>query len=150
MSARKKRFQQLSETQTRGQATEAILKAEFVLRDIPVLVPEYDNEPYDIVVEVGGFQRLQCKTAYRNKDGTVQFETLRTRPRSDGYEREGYEGEIDYFAVYNPVCDECYLIPIRAAASGKMEIRFRHPANNQQTGINWHEDVLMDAVLEAD
>lgn len=148
MSARSDRFERLSQTQTRGQATEAILKAEFVLRGIPVLVPEYDNEPYDLVIEVDGFQRVQCKTAYRNKDGTVQFETLRTRPRSDGYDRAGYDGEIDYFAVYNPVCDECYLIPIESAASGKMEIRFRRPANNQQTGINWHEDYLLDSVID--
>lgn len=149
MSSRSERFERLRQTHTRGQATEAILKVEFVLRDITVLVPEYDTEPYDLVVGVDGFQRVQCKTAYRNKEGTVQFETLRTRPRSDGYERDGYDGEIDYFAVYNPVCDECYLIPIESAAAGKMEIRFQQPANNQQTGINWHEDYLLDVVIDA-
>ena len=148
MTSRSERFERLSQTQTRGQATEAILKAEFVLRDLPVLVPEYDNEPYDLVVEVDGFLRIQCKTAYRNKEGTVQFETLRTRPRSDGYERDGYCGEIDYFAVYNPVCDECYLIPVESAAAGKMEIRFQQPANNQQIGINWHEDHLLGTVID--
>jgi hypothetical protein len=149
MTVRREQFQELTETQTRGQATEAILKSEFVLRDIPVLVPEYDNEPYDIVVELDGFQRIQCKTAYRNKDGTVQFETLRTRPRSDGYERDGHEGEIDHFAVYNLVCDECYLVPIDSAATGKMEIRFQQPANNQRNGINWHDDFLLDTVLSS-
>jgi len=51
----------------RGQATEALLKAEFLIRDVPVRVPEYDNDPYDFVVEVDcAFYGIQAKTAYRN------------------------------------------------------------------------------------
>ena len=142
-------YEELDEPQKRGQATEAILKAEFVLRDIPVLVPEYDNEPYDFVAELrGDFYKVQAKTAYRNSDGTVCFETVSTRTRSDGYDRADYIGEIDLFAVYNPVLEECYVVPIEDAASGKMEIRFEEPANGQQVGINWHEDFLLDKWLK--
>lgn len=148
MPSRSEYFDQLSETQKRGQATEAILKMEFTLRDIPVLVPEYDNEPYDFVIEFAdSTYKIQAKTAYRHSDGTVRFETVSTRARSEGYERDGYEGLIDYFAVYNPVLDEIYLVGIDEASSGKMEIRFREPANNQQAGINWHTDFVLDHKL---
>lgn len=117
---------------------------------MPVLTPEYDNEPYDFVAEVNDqFYKIQAKTAYQHSEGTVRFETVSTRARSEGYERSGYEETIDFFAVYNPVLEEAYLIPIGDAASGKMEIRFRTPKNNQRAGINCHEDYLLDSQLEA-
>jgi hypothetical protein len=148
MSGRADRFRRLDETQTRGQTTEAILKAEFLLRDVPVLTPEYDNEPYDLVLDIGGeFQRVQAKTAYRGKEGTVQFETVSTRSRSSGYVRDGYEGDADYFGVYSPATDDCYLVEVETAASGKMELRHQPAKNNQTAGINWHEEYLLDDVL---
>jgi hypothetical protein len=142
-------FDDLEQTQKRGQATEAILKAEFIVRDIPVLIPEYDNEPYDFVVEIeGSFYKIQAKTAYPDADDeTVYFETVSTRSRSDGYVRSGYDGAIDLFAVYNPVLNEHYLVPIEDAADGKMQIRYVEPKNNQQKGINWHEEYLIDQIL---
>jgi len=142
-------FERLEETQKRGQATEAIVKAEFVLRDFPVLIPEYDNEPYDFVVEVAGdFLKIQAKTAYEHGSGKVRFETVSTRVRSDGYDRDGYDGEIDFFAVFNPVLEETYLIHIDDAATGKMEIRYEPAKNNQRKGVNWHEDYLIKKVLK--
>jgi hypothetical protein len=144
-----RQFNKLEETQKRGQATEALLKAQFVVRDIPVLVPEYDNEPYDFVAEIEDtFYKIQAKTAYPSpKGGTVLFETVSTRARSDGYVRDDYRDTIDFFAVHNPVLSEQYLIPIAEAADGKMEIRFTEPENNQREGINWHEEYLLDTVL---
>jgi len=85
----KEQYERLAETQKRGQATEAVIKAEFVLRDIPVLIPEYDNEPYDFVVELNDdFLKIQAKTAYKHGTGKVRFETVSTRVRSKGYERD--------------------------------------------------------------
>ncbi|WP_254829488.1 group I intron-associated PD-(D/E)XK endonuclease [Haloglomus salinum] len=148
MSDETNRFNRLDEPQKRGQASEAIIKAELVVRDVPVLVPEYDNEPYDLAIEVDGeFYRLQCKTAYGGPD-TVQFETVSTRRTASGYERRAYHGDSDLFAVYNPVVDDVYLVPVEDAAAGKMEIRLTPPANNQSVGINWHEEYLIDARLD--
>jgi len=55
---------------------------------------------------------------------------------------------VDQVAVYNPVLDESYLVPVSEAAAGKMEIRFREPGNGQTTGVNWHEDFLLDSRIE--
>jgi hypothetical protein len=144
-------FDELDETQKRGQATEALLKAEFLVRDLPVLVPEYDNEPYDFVIDLSdSFYKIQAKTAYPGpKDETVMFETVSTKARSDGYERSGYADTVDFFAVHNPVLEEYYLVPVEDAADGKMQIRFVEPKNNQKRGINWHEDYLLDVVLSS-
>lgn len=146
------RFRQLGETQLRGQATEAILKAKFLTYGLSVATPEYDNDPYDFLVDIGTeILRVQCKTAYVNGDdeSTVRFETQSTKVRSDGYERTGYDGDIDYFAVHNPVHQESYLIPIGEAPKGKMEIRVEWPQNNQTKGINWHEDYLLEPWIES-
>lgn len=148
MVGTKIQFDRLEGTQKRGQATEAIIKAELVLRDIPVLIPEYDNEPYDFVIEVDdSFLKIQAKTGYQHGSGKIRFETASTRVRSDGYERDGYEGEIDFFAVFNPILEETYLVHVDEAATGKMEIRYEPPKNNQRKGVNWHEDFLIGSVL---
>ena len=144
-------FGELSEPQRKGQATEAVIKAAFVLRDYPVLEPAYDNEAYDFVVEVrGAFLRIQAKTARKTGTGTIQFETATTKVRSSGYVRDDYSGEIEYFAVYAAWLDGIYLVPIEEAAKGKMELRYQKPDNNQTIGINWHEEYLMDEQLAAE
>ncbi|WP_440771945.1 group I intron-associated PD-(D/E)XK endonuclease [Natronorubrum sp. DTA28] len=150
MLDRSTRYEHLEEPQKRGRATEAIVQAAFAVCDVPVLVPTADDEPYDLVVEVGGrFHRIQCKTAYRKSEGTVAFETVsRIRRRRDGYDRRGDDGRAEYFAVYDPVNDNRYLIPVTEATSGTMEIRFRAPKNGQRDGINWAEEYLFDERLE--
>ncbi|NUC73641.1 hypothetical protein HTZ84_15235 [Haloterrigena sp. SYSU A558-1] len=146
MSDRTTCYENLEQPQKRGRATEAIVRAAFAVRDIPVLVPTAD-EPYDLVVEVGGqFHRIQCKTAYRKSEGTVAFGTIATR-RGDDYGREDYRGRAEYFAVYDPVTDNRYLVPVSDAADGKMEIRFREPNNGRRAGINWAEDYLLEERL---
>ncbi|MFC7097975.1 group I intron-associated PD-(D/E)XK endonuclease [Halobaculum marinum] len=148
MDERQDRFEQLETTEKRGQASEAILKAAFLTRGIPVLTPEYDNEPYDFVIDLSGtFHRIQAKTAYRGKPETVQFETVRTRTRSEGYDREGYAGEVEFFAVYDPIHDDAYLVDVDDAPRGKMEIRREPTSNGQRVGVNWFEDLLLDTVL---
>jgi uncharacterized protein with GYD domain len=149
MSNRSEKFASLEEPQKRGQAAEAIVKSEFVSSGISVLVPAYDNEPYDIVIELeGDFHRVQIKTAFEaTTDGAVRFRTRSTRTKSSGYEREGYQGSVDLFAVYAPVCDETYVIPIEDAGDTQMTIRYEQSKNNNVKNINWHEDYLLDEVL---
>ena len=149
MPDRSDRFASLEEPHKRGQAAEAIVTSEFVSRGIPVLTPTYDNEPYDIVVEVdGSFHRIQVKTAFEaTTSGAVRFRTRSTRTKSSGYEREGYEGTVDFFAVYAPTCDETYLVPIGETGKTQMTIRYEPPKNGDIEDTNWHEDFLIDEVL---
>nr|WP_239641066.1 group I intron-associated PD-(D/E)XK endonuclease [Halorubrum arcis] len=91
MPDRSDRFESLEEPHKRGQAAEAIVKSEFVSRGIPVLTPTYDNEPYDIVVEVDdSFHRVQVKTAFEaTTSGAVRFRTRSTRTKSSGTSERG-------------------------------------------------------------
>ncbi|MHC3439208.1 group I intron-associated PD-(D/E)XK endonuclease [Natrialbaceae archaeon A-gly3] len=142
-------YDRLKEPQKRGQATESIIQTAFHLHDVPVLLPAYDNEPYDLVVEIGGrYIRVQCKTAYPKSEGTVAFETVSTRRRHDGYDRRSYDGDAELFAVSDPINDYRYLVDVDDAAASKMEIRFQKPKNGQRVGINWYEEYLFETRLE--
>jgi hypothetical protein len=143
-------YDRLGEPQKRGQATEAIVTAELIARDVSVLTPAYDNDPYDLVTRIDGeFYRLQVKTAYDGKnDGAVEFRTRSVRTKSKGYEREGYDGKIDYFAVLNVRTEDVYLVPIEDAGAAATTIRYEPAANNNRTNINWHEEYRIDTVLD--
>jgi len=147
--SRCEQYERLGEPQKRGQATEAIVTAELLARDVSVLEPAYDNEPYDLVVEIGdAFHRVQVKTAYDGKrDGTVEFRTRSVRTKSDGYERDGYEGKIDYFAALNVTEEEIYLVPIEDAGATTVTIRYEPAANNNRANVNWHAEYRLDTVL---
>ena len=147
--SRADQYERLDEPQKRGQATEAIVTAELIARDVPVLIPAYDSEPYDIVIRVSDeFYRIQIKTAYDGKgDGPVEFRTRGVRTERDGYEREGYEGAIDYFAALNVSEEEVYLVPTPDAGATTVTIRYEPAANNNRAKVNWHTEYRLDTAL---
>ena len=142
------RYESLAQPQKRGCATEAILTAAFAVYDLPVLVPTADTEPYDLVVEIAGrFRRIRCKTAYRASPDTVAFETLVTRSPGDGYHRRT-DVRSEFFAVYDPINDFRYLVPVADAPGGRMEIRVRETGPDGHVGVNWYEEYLLGDQLE--
>ncbi|WP_017342341.1 group I intron-associated PD-(D/E)XK endonuclease [Halorubrum sp. T3] len=147
--SRFEQYDRLEEPQKRGQATEAIVTAELIARDVSVLTPAYDNEPYDLVIRLDDeFYRLQVKTAYDSQnDGAVEFRTRSVRTKSTGYEREGYSGKIDYFAVLNVRTEEVYLVSIDDAGSAATTIRYEPAANNNRANVNWHAEYQLNTVL---
>lgn len=138
-------YEDLEQPQKRGQATEAIVQAAFALRDVPVLVPTYSDEPYDLVVEVGGrLHRIQCRTAYRKTESTVAFETAGARRRACERGQPGAGRQAEYIAVYDPGSDARYLVPVAAVTGREMELRVREPTDDARTGIDWASEYLLE------
>ena len=52
--------------------------------------------------------------------GVEQFGQL----GSTGYEREGYANKIDFFAVFDPITEDCYLVDVEVANSNTMTLRY--------------------------
>lgn len=77
----------------------------------------------------------------------MEFRTRSVRTKSEGYERAGYDGKIDYFAVLNVRTEDVYLVPIEDAGAAATTIRYEPAANNNRTNINWHEEYRIDTVL---
>ncbi len=98
------------------------------------------NHRYDLAIDTGGrFTRVQCKTG-RLKNGCVIFATKSTRANRTECFSRGYEGEIDFFAVYCEALDRLYAVPVEIAPKGYCVLRVDRPANNQETSIRWAKD----------
>ena len=122
-----------------GQRSEAAVLYDFVQRGLTVLEPFGDNERYDFAVEEGGeFYRVQVKTG-RLENGRVQFETRSSGTLTRAVEKEGYEGQIDVFAIHSPDLERTYVVPIDDAPKTTMGLRIAE-AKKASPNINWAEE----------
>ncbi|HET9919077.1 MAG TPA: group I intron-associated PD-(D/E)XK endonuclease [Ktedonobacteraceae bacterium] len=130
-----------------GHKTEAILIEKLSELGYEVLKPLNGSLRYDLVIEDdnGQFWRIQCKTAWIEKrSGVLRFHTASTGGAATrANNRQGYKGQIDYFAVYAPDLKECFLIPIDHAKGTEMRLRLEPTKNNQKKGINYAYDYLL-------
>ena len=123
-------------TKDRGDETEARIIYEFVSNGYSVSLPFGDNDRYDLVLDDDGeLYRIQCKTAWRNKEETIRFNTHTQTTRGGEYREETYYGEIDAFAVHYPGNGNVYWVDIDDATGQKMELRF--DASIDHPSINW-------------
>ena len=96
-----------------GAITEEIIILELLKRNISVSRPIVD-EPYDLIAEKNGVcQRIQCKTAYYRREGTIRINTSRRG--------KPYTGKIDYFATVHQ--NEVYLIHVNECSEHKQDLR---------------------------
>ena len=135
-----------SNSKDKGDETEAAVIHRLVSAGYSVSVPFGDNEKYDLVVDdVGDLYRVQCKTAWQNKDQTIRFNTHSQTTRNGNYHEETYHGEVDAFIVRYPETETLYWIGIEDATTQKMELRF--DAQIDHPSINWAVDYEFDGTI---
>jgi PD-(D/E)XK endonuclease len=136
-------------TKSIGEYSEVVIAERLLRGGYNVLTPYGDSLRYDLVIEDadGGFWRVQCKTAWIDKrtgEDVVKFATSSSHYHYRGgiydHGRRGYQGQIDYFAVYSPDLDKVYLVPIDHAGSSDMSLRLAMPKGRNQHGIKMAED----------
>ena len=126
-------------TKDRGDETEAKVIHELISSGYSVSVPFGDNDKYDLVVDDGkALYRIQCKTAWKNKQDTIRFNTHSQTTQEGEYHENTYHGEIDAFVVRYPNDETLYWIDIEEATEQKMELRFE--AEIDHPSINWAEE----------
>ncbi len=104
-----------------------------------VSVPFGDNDKYDLIVDNGReLYRIQCKTAWENKQDTIRFNTHSQTTDGGEYHEETYAGRIDAFVVRYPETEQLYWIDVTDATTQKMELRFE--AEIDHSSINWAEE----------
>jgi len=104
-----------------------------------VSVPFGDNDKYDLIVDNSReLYRIQCKTAWENKQDTIRFNTHSQTTDSGEYHEETYDGRIDAFVVRYPETEQLYWIDVTDATTQKMELRFE--AEIDHPSINWAEE----------
>ena len=129
-----------------GDETEARILHELISYGYSVSLPFGDNDKYDLVIDdAGDLYRIQCKTGWTTKTGTMRFNTHSQTTRGGSYHESTYEDEIDAFVVRYPVNETLYWIDIEQATSQKMDLRYSsaidHPA------INWAVDFEFDGEI---
>ena len=129
----------MKNTKDAGDETEARVLSELIASGYSVSVPFADNDKYDLVVDTGQrLYRVKCKTAWKNKDETIRFNTHSQTTKDGEYHERTYHGDIDAFVVRYPKRETLYWIQIDDATDQKMELRFEGEIDHPS--INWaHE-----------
>lgn len=108
-----------------GDVSEAKLLAALLAKDYVVLQPFGDNERYDLVIEKDSrFFRVQCRTGRLSKLGTILVSTRSISSNGDRVRHYG-EDEIDYFGVYCPELDKCFLVSMSVLGSHRCTFTLR-------------------------
>jgi len=132
-------------TKARGEHAEAVIIARLLEVGYNVLTPYGDALRYDLVIEDadGQFWRIQCKLGWVNGE-CIQFNTSSNhyhyKGGKDNMYRQGYQGQIDYFAVYSPDTRKVYLVPVDHAGKTNMWLRLVPARSKNQHGIKMAED----------
>jgi hypothetical protein len=101
----------LKHPKAQGELSEVMILAALVKKGYIVLAPYGDNQRYDYVIDQNGvFSRVQVKTG-RIKNGSIIFPVCSSAIHTKNGTRRAYHGEIEYFAVYCPDNEKCYLVP---------------------------------------
>lgn len=118
-----------------------MILAALIERGFAVSIPFGGGQPYDLVVDLGGFDllKVQCKTGWHAK-GCIAFNA---RSTDHGQGRRPYFGLAHIFGVYFPPTRSVYLVPLEAAGFHGW-LRLEPTRNNQQKGIRFAADFELD------
>jgi PD-(D/E)XK endonuclease len=130
-----------------GERSQAIIMYKLLEAGYNVLTPYGDNTRYDLVIEDadGQFWRVQCKTGWLDKEGTViRFAVAslnyHTKAGKTTHGRKDYQGEVDYFTVFSPDTEKVYLIPISHTGKTEMMLRLVPAKNSNGYGVKMAAD----------
>jgi PD-(D/E)XK endonuclease len=129
-------------TATKGNEAEAMILAVLIERGYDVSVPFGGGQPYDLVIDLGGFDllKVQCKTGWWDKN-CISFNT---RSTDHGQGRRSYVGLAHIFAVYFPPKKSVYLVPLDAVGAFRGYLRLEPARNNQQRKVRFAADFEID------
>ena len=126
-------------TKQKGMISEVAIIKKFLEYGWNVSLPYGENQRYDMIVDIDdSLHRVQCKTATL-KEGVLVFSccnatTNEQRPHGN------YKGQIEFFAVYSPDLDKCYLVPIDEVGITQANLRIAEAKSKQQKKIRWAKD----------
>jgi hypothetical protein len=129
-------------TATKGNEGEAMILAALIERGFDVAVPFGGGQPYDLIIDLGGFDllKVQCKTGWEDKN-CISFNT---RSTDHGQGRRPYTGLAHIFGVYFPPKRSVYLVPLDALGGFRGYLRLAPARNNQQRKVRFAADFEID------
>ena len=105
-----KRF---TNSQDKGDLSKAAIMLCLMKKGYKILDTVGENHRFDLVIYNDDlkFSRIQCKTG-KIKNGVIYITTCSVVKnfKTGKYEKRSYSGQIDYFCVYCPDNDKCYML----------------------------------------
>lgn len=138
-------------TKQKGEIAELKTLAKFVELGMDIYTPFGESTPADVIVDNGdSLERVQIKMAHliSGQEDAIKFNCKSTRSNFTETSEHSYEGLIDAFAVYYPVTESFYYIPVEDAPKTKMTLRLDKPDNNQTNGVNMAEDYALERPIK--
>jgi PD-(D/E)XK endonuclease len=117
-----------------GDRSTLAVMAAFQRAGYGLYIPFGENTRCDLIVDRDGdLIRVQCKTG-RMRTGAVRFAVCSTygHHRNPLTCNRGYDGQIDYFAVYCPETAGVYLVPIEDVPLKRVAALRVEPSRNNQ------------------
>lgn len=110
-----------------------------------ILIPYGENSRYDAVIEASDrtLSRVQIKTG-RLARGVIEFRGYSSHTHRGGVSTRTYVGEVEFFGVYCPQVDRCFLVPASEVVTHG-SLRVEATLNGQSKGIKWAEDYALRA-----
>lgn len=122
-------------TKQKGDIAEAQVIAALLKAGKNVLMPFGDRNRYDCVLEEDGrFERIQVKTG-RRKGQSLQFNSYSVTSENGRVKHVHYKGQIDTFAVYDPVDGKIYLVPVGMCRERDTKLLLTGSSRNQFTPL---------------
>jgi hypothetical protein len=127
-------------TYDKGNISEGIVMSAYIKAGLTVSVPFGTGAPYDLIVDNGSrLYKIQVKTG-RFYKGCILYNGKRRVREAHPYATRPYsKTEVDYFAVYYPLADSIYVVPLKICGSDGC-LRLDPVLNGQQKLIRWAKD----------
>jgi hypothetical protein len=128
-------------TKNKGDLCEIKFAASLIEVGYSVSMPWGDNQRYDMLIDDGeNIYKVQCKHG-RLRSGAVVFNSISCGTGNYAKGRT-YIGEIDFFGVYCPDTQQCYLVPVNEAGASICSLRVDKPKKNF-TYVKWAKDYVI-------
>ena len=120
-----------------GNISEAAITYKLLSKGFPIYIPFDTSSRFDLLIEQDSkFKKIQIKTG-RIKAGAIQFRNYSvTSAGPKSYSKL----DIDYYGVYCPDNERCYLIPVDICCNAVTSLRIEFPKNNAVSNIRWAKD----------
>lgn len=145
-------FKDLTHPKQKGEATEAIITAEFMRRGILVCKPIGDNLPFDLLIykkSSNELFKIQCRTACTSEnEGALHFKFVSSRINTKNIYEIDNRKFIDFFAAFSPDTNKVYIIKSTETSVKQISLRYKESKNNQQSGTNKAQDYELDFHLD--
>jgi hypothetical protein len=101
-----------------------------------------------VIEQNGTFIRIQCKTGKLNKNkSSITFRATSVYSHAKGkYVIKHYKDDVEFFGVYAPEIDSCYLIPVDKVGTntGTLRLNEKYSVPNSC----WHEHFMISKLGE--